>query len=267
MKPLLERTVFAIDLDGVIYHGNQLISGADQAIQRLRKMGKKVIFLTNNSEKSPREIHEKLLSLGVSCHQQEIFSSGQAAVTLILEKALSKENGTYVVGSESLKNLAITFGIRVVDSLAKSVDSVLVGYDHDFNYQTLTVAANYVRAGSTFVACNRDSCVPIENHQYLPGTGSLVAAIEVASERAVDFLVGKPSVYILNSIVSRFNYPLNQYVIIGDREESDIQLAKSACIPSVLIRPFSQKSARSVSEFQSESLMSFTDSFEKEMSV
>lgn len=265
MGSLLKRTVFAIDLDGVVYHGSELISGADQAIQRLRKLGKKIIFLTNNSGRSPDEIQQKLISLGVSCQRQEIFSSGEAALSLISEKALSKDRGTFIVGSESLRKLAKTYGIRVVGPTERSVDCVLVGYNPDFNYQTLSVAANYVRAGSTFVVCNRDSCVPVENHQYLPGTGSLVAAIEVASGREVDFEAGKPKSYILNWLSSRLKYPLSQYVMIGDQEESDIQLAKSMGIPSVLIQPLSQKPARVQSEFRSESLNSFVDCFEKEM--
>ena len=47
-------------MDGVIYHGNQILPGVKEFIDWLYREDKKFLFLTNNSGKTPQELQEKL---------------------------------------------------------------------------------------------------------------------------------------------------------------------------------------------------------------
>ena len=65
MRDLLEKKAFISDMDGVIYHGNRLLDGVRAFVEWLETNDKKYIFLTNNSERSPRELRQKLDRMGL----------------------------------------------------------------------------------------------------------------------------------------------------------------------------------------------------------
>ena len=52
-------------MDGVIYKGNKLIPGVQEVVEFFRRENKRFVFLTNSSERSPRELEQKLARLGV----------------------------------------------------------------------------------------------------------------------------------------------------------------------------------------------------------
>ena len=64
--PLLEATnTFIFDCDGVIWKGDCLIEGIEETLEMLRSMGKRLIFVTNNSTKSRKSYAKKFESLGL----------------------------------------------------------------------------------------------------------------------------------------------------------------------------------------------------------
>ncbi|MBA4394213.1 MAG: HAD family hydrolase, partial [Desulfobacca sp.] len=56
---------FIFDLDGTVYLGERLISGADRVIQRLRVEGRKVLFLSNKPLYTCADYAAKLTRLGI----------------------------------------------------------------------------------------------------------------------------------------------------------------------------------------------------------
>ncbi len=54
-----------IDLDGTVFRGNELIEGAREAIKTLRRMGKKIVFLSNRGNISRAMCRKKLLGAGL----------------------------------------------------------------------------------------------------------------------------------------------------------------------------------------------------------
>ena len=65
METLRSKKGFICDMDGVIYHGNKLLDGVKEFVEWLQREDKRFLFLTNASSRSPRELHEKLLRMGL----------------------------------------------------------------------------------------------------------------------------------------------------------------------------------------------------------
>jgi hypothetical protein len=74
---------FICDMDGVLYHGNKLLPGATEFIQWLQASNKEYLFLTNNSGFTPRELHIKLLRMGIDVSEEHFYTSALATAEFI----------------------------------------------------------------------------------------------------------------------------------------------------------------------------------------
>jgi len=59
-----QKAGFIIDMDGVVYHGNQLLPGTLEFLEWLQVEKKKFLFLTNSSQSTPRELKQMSISAG-----------------------------------------------------------------------------------------------------------------------------------------------------------------------------------------------------------
>jgi len=230
---LNEKSCFVIDLDGVVYKGKQLISGANEAILKFRHSGKKIVFLTNNSADSVDQVLNKLIHLGVVCDRQEILTAAQASASFIAQHQIDRGRGLFIVGTEALKQEVITQGLSIADP--DDCGAVLVGLDPDFDYTKINLALRAITRGASLVICNRDANFPVEDGHLKAGCGAMVGAIESASGRLADFEVGKPKTIMLDIIINKMQIDLNSCLIIGDMLASDILMANNAKIPSIWI--------------------------------
>lgn len=213
-------TTYLIDLDGVIYRGEELLPGASQFVQWLDANHKKYLFPTNNSFASESQVIAKLARLGISTDTSHVLGAGQAAVQYI---ARHFPGGTiYVVGEQPLKEMALAYQLRLAnsDTPVSSIDAVLVGLDRSFDFKTLTEAMSAVRAGAAFIAINRDPLLPLEGH-LIPGCGAMVAAIE-ASSGVTPSVIGKPQPTLLQEAMHKLDSQPDETVMIGDGLDSDI---------------------------------------------
>lgn len=202
------------DLDGVIYRGRQAIPGAAAALRRLQSGGYPVVFVTNNSSRTPAQVAEKILIvLGVEVASEAILTSAMAAVSVLPEEVKK----CMVIGGEGIVAAVTGSGRQIVTSGA---DAVIVGIDQQFDYDSLTRASDEIRHGALFVASNNDATFPVESG-LLPGAGAIVAAVATAS--GVDPIrAGKPEPPMRNLIRSS---GIDSAWVIGDRLETDIALA------------------------------------------
>src|ERR1700687_3669645 len=146
---MLLYTAFFIDLDGVIYRGNELLHGAKEFISWLETHHKKYLFLTNNSFATGTQIRAKLARLGIATDNAHLLTAGQAAVQNIARRI--PQGVVYVVGEQPLIELVESHGLKAASLDAKVADAVLVGLDRDFDYSIMTCAMNAVRSGALFV--------------------------------------------------------------------------------------------------------------------
>lgn len=228
---MLPYTTYLIDLDGVIYRGNQLLPGAQAFIAWLQTHHKKYLFLTNNSFASETQVLEKLTHLGIEADPSHILSAGQAAVQYIARRFPGAT--VYVVGEQPLHDLVKEYHLQLAEVTAHSADVVLVGLDRTFDYQKLTGAVLAVRSGAHFIAINRDALLPVADG-LLPGCGTMTAAIEVGSGVTPE-VIGKPEPTLLREAMQLLKSQPDETVMIGDTLAVDIQGGIAAGVHTLLV--------------------------------
>ncbi len=228
---MLPYTTYLIDLDGVIYRGNELLGGAREFVAWLTANGKKYLFLTNNSFASESEVLAKLARLGIASDAAHVLGAGQAAVQLVARRFPG--SCVYVVGEQPLIDMLRAHSLQVAPLNARRADVVLVGLDRHFDYQKLTGAVLAVRAGAAFIAINRDPLLPVAGGT-LPGCGTMAAAIE-AGAGAAPQVVGKPEATLLQEAMRMLDSRPDETVMIGDSLTVDILGGRAAGTHTLLV--------------------------------
>ena len=232
MNRLLDRfDHFLIDLDGVVYVGEEPTPRAAELLRLLRQEGKSRLFITNDPRHTSREYAEKLNRLGIPAAADEFLTAGRAAA-LYLQQEGSRES-VYVVGSEGLRREIEAVGGAILRGAAGiEAKTVVVGGHPDFHYEELKVATLAIRKGAAFIATNRDANFPMPDGLW-PGTGPVVAAIEVATG-VKPIVVGKPEKRIFQIALDLFPRR-GRSVMIGDRLDSDILGGRRAGLSTILV--------------------------------
>ena len=219
-----------LDLDGTVYRGGSALPGAVDAVTALRDSGITVAFMTNNASRSPDEVAEHLVDLGVHAQAQEVVTSAQAAAE-VLAARLSPGDRVLVVGTEALVSEVAAAGLCPVRDAGDDPVAVVQGHSPDTGWRQLAQACMAIRAGALWVACNLDPTLPTE-HGELPGNGSMVAALRAATVRE-PVVAGKPGRPFVDTSIARVaaRHPL----IVGDRLDTDIEAAAAAGMDSLLV--------------------------------
>lgn len=218
-----------VDLDGSVYVGDKPISGVPEVLEELRSKGIKLLFLTNNATKTPQEYLEKLNDMGIRASIEEILTSSVIAASYI--RRVRGPSKVFVVGTRALKEVLRSHGHEVV---ASNSDVVVAGLDFNFNYQKLARALREIRRGAKFVATNTDATIPLEDG-VMPGAGSIVKAIEVASG-VRPLVVGKPSRIAMREALTRLRLGPSEVLVVGDRPETDVKMGKkSNCLTALVL--------------------------------
>ena len=215
---------YLIDLDGVVYRGEEIISGAREFVAWLNAHHKKYLFLTNNSFASETQVLEKLARLGISSDASHVLGAGQAAIQNIARRFPG--GNVYIVGEQPLFELTRSYKLRIANENKEPSDVVLVGLDRTFNYTTLTEAVQAVMAGAVFIAINRDSLLPVVG-SLIPGCGAMVAAIEGASSIHPE-VIGKPEPGLLQEGMRLLESKPEGTIMIGDSLDTDILAGQAA---------------------------------------
>ncbi|MDF2439998.1 MAG: 5-nucleotidase [Abditibacteriota bacterium] len=206
---------YLIDMDGVVYRDSQLIPGAARFISELQDAKIPFLFLTNNSQRTRRDIAIKLQRLGIDVGPEHVFTCAMATARFL---ARQKPNGTaYVIGEGGLLHALHTHGYAVVD---KDPDFVVIGEGRTLSYEMIETALNLVLGGAKLVATNMDPNCPTTKGTR-PGCGAVVAMIEEASGVKA-FSVGKPSPVMMRAARKELGLDTEHTIMIGDTMETDI---------------------------------------------
>jgi NagD protein len=202
-------------MDGVIYRGNALIPGADRFIHELLALGSPFRFLTNNSQRTRRDVATRLQRLGIEAEEEHVFTCAMATARFL---AKQKPRGTaYVIGEGGLLTALHTNGYAIVD---RDPDFVVVGEGRTFTCEMLEAALNMPLGGARLVATNLDPNCPTQAGSR-PGCGAIVAMLEAASGLKA-FSVGKPSPVMLRAARKELGLTTDQTIVIGDTMDTDI---------------------------------------------
>ena len=233
--------VAIFDMDGVLYRGSILMPGAKETLERLRRAGWQVFFATNNSTATREEYVQRLDRLGLGGDADHIVTSAYATAHY-LERLDPKPRDVYVVGANGLRDEIRATGIPVRDAsslpgveppdeaaadgvdpgamrryltgvdLPPPADTVVVGLDLHVTYAKIAEAQRCVLAGARLVCSNRDRAYPVEG-RLLPGAGTIVAAVEVATGQTA-VCIGKPEPFLFEEALRRAGE--RDAVVVGD---------------------------------------------------
>lgn len=206
---------YLIDMDGVIYRGHEMIPGADRFIQELQSKSIPFLFLTNNSQRTRRDVATRLQRLGMKVGEENIFTCAMATARYL---ARQKPGGTvYALGEGGLLTALHSNGFSIVD---KDPDFVVVGEGRTFTFEMIEAALGMLKGGARLVATNMDPNCPTQTGMR-PGCGAIVAMLEAASGVQA-FSVGKPNPIMMRDARKELGLSTNQTIMIGDTMETDI---------------------------------------------
>ena len=211
LAELRAKKSFICDMDGVIYHGSRLLEGVKEFVRWLQNKEKNFVFLTNSSERSPRELRQKLLRLGLDVGEEHFYTSALATAHFLSRQMPGA--GVYAIGESGLLNALYETGLTMNDV---EPDYVVVGETSSFNYEKIERAVHLIRTrGAKLVATNPDVTGPGENG-IIPACGALVAPIEMASGIKAYF-VGKPNPLMMRTGLKMLGCHSSEAAMIGDR--------------------------------------------------
>ncbi len=224
----MHKTGFLIDMDGVIYKGSEPIPGAVEFINGLKQKGFPFLFLTNNSQRTSRDVCYKLLKMGFNVTGEDIFTCAMATARYL---ALKTPGGTaYVIGEGGLLNELHNAGYSIVDD---HPDYVVIGEGRTIMLESVDKAINMIMKGSKLIATNLDPNCPVGGGKYRAGCGAFVAMIELATGKQA-FSVGKPSPVMMRMARKTLQLGTDDTVMIGDTMSTDILGAGSMGFTTVL---------------------------------
>lgn len=233
MKAKLDKIrCFLFDMDGTVYLGNQVLPGAVDLLKKLDAAKRQYYFLTNNSSRSQSYYRQKLAGMGIFVDNERIMSS---AHSLLLYLASKKGKKLFVLGTQELKDFFCAAGYLIVEEGSGNPDYVVIGFDTGLNYAGLSQACQYVDAGVPYIATHPDVRCPLEGGKYIPDCGSIVALIKTATGKDCTIVTGKPSEYMLRTVVEKTGLGPQELAVVGDRLYTDIALGTKSGILSILV--------------------------------
>jgi HAD superfamily hydrolase (TIGR01450 family) len=222
--------VLLFDLDGVVYIGGIAIPGAPEALERAKRSGAHVAYVTNNASRTPAAIAALLDGMGAPVTEADVVTSAQAAARLLADK-LPPKSKVLVIGATALRLAVRERGLVPVSTARDNPAAVVQGFGPGIDYGILAQGGLAVDAGALFVATNADSTIP-NARGTAPGNGSLIQVIEYATG-TVPVVAGKPEPPLHRESVIRTG--AQRPLVIGDRLDTDIEAAYNTGTDSLLV--------------------------------
>ena len=221
LEKLRARKGFICDMDGVIYLGSQLLPGVREFVSWLNENDKQFLFLTNSSERSPKELRQKLLRMGLDIGEEHFYTSALATAAFLKKQAPGCT--AFVIGAPGLLNALYDVGVTMNDV---DPDYVIVGETASYNYEVITKAVRLVLNGARLIATNSDLTGPTE-FGIAPACRSLVAPIELAT--------GKPNPLMMRTGLHLLGVHSEEAAMVGDRMDTDVIAGMESGLATVLV--------------------------------
>jgi HAD superfamily hydrolase (TIGR01450 family) len=225
---------YVFDLDGTVYLGNALLPGAADAINRVRALGRRTVFLSNNPTRDPQMYADKLDGLGIPTPLEDIVNPVVTVPRWL--RAHQPEASVFVIGEEPLKRALTAAGIRLTED-PEEIDVVLASFDRTFEYRKLQIAfdALWFHKRARLITSNPDRFCPMPGGRGEPDAASIVAAIEACTGVTCEANLGKPGAEMLETVLGMLGLSADRCVMIGDRLSTDIAMAATAGMDSALV--------------------------------
>lgn len=237
MQALTDIQALIIDMDGVLWEGNQALPGLKDFFELLREQKLAFILATNNASLTQDQYILKLDSMGITVTADEILTSSMATAHFLSEQVDPHSSTALVIGEEGLRQPLIKKGFTLIDSAFnkqdKAADFVICGLDRQLSWDKLAEASLHISAGAQFIATNADTTLPTERGPVL-GNGAIIAALQAATNTTAT-VIGKPEAIMYQQAIKILGSTPEQTIAIGDRLNTDILGAVNTGIHSIMI--------------------------------
>ncbi|QSG07024.1 HAD-IIA family hydrolase [Halapricum desulfuricans] len=240
-----------VDLDGTVYLDGDPIDGALAGLERLASLSDGVWFVSNNPSHSPSEYVERLEDIGFETESDRILSSG--AVTTEYLADAHADDDVFVIGADGLRRQLRDAGVTLCERPA-AADALLASWTTEFDYDDLVAAIRVLERDVPFYGTDPDRTFPGTDGRPIPGSGAIVRSIAETTEREPDRIFGKPSEAMVKAVLDRLPGPPEEYLVIGDRVETDVALGERAGMTTVRVRTGAEASGNVTPDHVVESL-------------
>ena len=231
MKPLKDKKLFLLDMDGTIYLDHLVFEGTHDFLNQIKKNGGRYLFVTNNSSKSVSAYVEKLRRIGICAYEEDFLTSTDATIIYLNEYAKGKK--IYSFGTRSFTEQLKSAGITVTTELEDDIDMLVISNDTELTFKKLDDASILLGRGVEYIATNPDWVCPT-SYGYVPDCGSFAEMLFRATGRKPKF-IGKPEPEMLLLAMHKFGYTKDETLMVGDRVYTDIASGYNAGVDTVFV--------------------------------
>jgi NagD protein len=222
-------------MDGTIYNGTQLFPYTSKFFETLKELKINYTYLTNNSSKSVKEYLQKLKEMNLEANIDQIYTSALGTIDY-LKKNKPELNRIFVLGTTGLKAEFKKAGFTVTEDFGDiEPEAVIVGFDTSLSFDRLSKAGYWIKQGKPFIATHPDLICPTDQETLLVDCGAVCAALEKATGKSPDIVLGKPDPSMIEGIIRRNNLKTDEVAMVGDRVYTDIEMALRARVLGVLV--------------------------------
>ncbi|WP_099332219.1 HAD-IIA family hydrolase [Actinomyces minihominis] len=234
MKPDRWYKAYFFDIDGTLALGDEVIPGAIEALEALRREKVIVRFLSNESTSDRLGHLRRLRHLGFEVSEEEILTTIEATCAWL---ALNYPSAVvYPMGAPDLTKALQKNQISVSQD-PKEIDIVLASCDHHFDYKDIQIAFDAIKTykRAFLIATNPDRHGPLPDGGGNPDTGFVIAAIEASTGAQCQFVMGKPNPQMMLAALAQAMVAPEDALMVGDTFETDIAVAHNAGAPAALV--------------------------------
>lgn len=224
-----ESEVFLLDMDGTIYFDDSPIGDMAETLQALREAGKRLVYFTNNSSKTPDEYEKKLRRIGLWQSGDMVYTSAMATAEYLREFHAGKT--AYVVARDEVREEFKEYGIPLVE---ENPDICVLAYDTTLTFEKLRKINKAIVNGALYVATHPDDVCPSKD-VFPPDVGSFIALLKTSSGREPDVICGKPYTVMGDCIKRKMGTDGNRIVMVGDRLHTDIRFGVNNGFHTLLV--------------------------------
>jgi HAD superfamily hydrolase (TIGR01450 family) len=223
---------FIFDLDGTIYTENKLILNADKTINHLKKLGKKIVFISNKTTGTSYDYYSLLKSFNINVEPAEIINA-----SVVIKKYLKNNfpgKNFFAIGEQKFIDEIENEGLKYCTD-PEIIDIVIVTLDRTLNFEKIERAAHALEKGAHFFAANIDNTCPVLDGE-ITDAGVTISALEKRTHKKLELHFGKPSKFMFDEIKLRLETDNSKILLTGDRLETDIAMGNIFGIDTALVQ-------------------------------
>ena len=216
---------FLFDLNGVFYEDENIISGANETIDWLKKNSIPHKFISNNSTLSRKLFVEKLKKIGLKINISDVITSNYAGVLTI--KKMGLKNCKLIMTEEA------KLDYKKFQLQNKKIDAIVIGdIGEKWSFSLMNELMNDVISGAEIIALHKGKYYQSQGKLKID-CGAFVAGLEYStSKKAIS--IGKPKKSFFD--LAAFDLGTNKICLVGDDLHNDIEGGQKMGYKTILVK-------------------------------